>query len=120
MEGTMGDRDDVLELERAFWAAAGDADFYRRHFAGGGRCVFPMAILDKEQVVASMREATPWEDLEITDLHVVDVADGVVALAYAASARRPGQGPYEANVGSVYVRRDGAWQLLLHQQTPTG
>ena len=43
----------------------------------------------------------------------------VAALQYRASARREGDdSPYHALVTSVYVRRDGAWRLALHQQTP--
>lgn len=116
----MSDHDEVLAREREFWHAAGDAGFYREHFAEDGRCVFPMAILDKAQTVASMEGATPWEDVEMREVDLLDVAPDAVAVTYAATARRAAGEPYEANVTSVYVRRDGAWQLLLHQQTPRG
>ena len=108
----------LLELERKFWRAAGDADFYRGRFADDGRCVFGFGILDKEATIASMAAASPWTGVEFTDVSVVTLAPGAAVLTYAATANREGQEEYEATVTSVYAVRDGEWQLVTHQQTP--
>ena len=105
------------ELERRFWSAAGDPAFYREHFADEGRCVFFFGVLDKDATVASMEQAEPWSAVDLDDLVVTTLGDGVVALTYAARARR-GNEAYEAMVTSTYVRRGDRWQLALHQQTP--
>lgn len=113
--------DDLLAIERRFWAAGGDPDFYRDHFADGGRCVFGPGIMDKDMVVAAMEQATPWTEVAIDGEDVTAIDDDAVALVYHAVARRaPEDPPYDVNVGSVYVRRDGRWQLFLHQHAPTG
>lgn len=109
---------DVLELERQFWGAAGNADFYRRRFADDGRCVFGFGVLDKQATVASMASATPWTTFELQDVSVIEVAPQVTVLTYMATATRDGQDPYEAAVSSVHVERDGDWELVLHQQSP--
>lgn len=57
----------------------------------------------------------------VLDLCAVGGLDDTIALVYHAIARRsPDDEPYDVNVGSVYVRRDGRWQLFLHQHSPTG
>jgi len=38
-------------------------------------------------------------------------------LTYRWRSRR-GDSTYAAVMSSVYARRDGAWRLVLHQQTP--
>ncbi|MEX2625457.1 MAG: nuclear transport factor 2 family protein [Ilumatobacteraceae bacterium] len=112
--------DDLLDIERTFWGAGGDPDFYREHFAVDGRCVFGAGILDKDTVVASMEQAAPWVDVEIDRPEVIPLGDDVATLVYHATARRAADGAgYDVNVGSVYVRRDGRWQLFLHQHAPT-
>lgn len=112
--------DELLPIERRFWAAGGDPDFYRDHFADDGRCVFGPGIMDKDTVVASMAQAAPWTEVAIDRDEAIPMGDDFATLVYHATARRaPDDPPYEANVGSVYVRRDGRWQLFLHQHAPT-
>jgi hypothetical protein len=43
--------------------------------------------------------------------------DDVALLTYHASAEAKGE-PYEARVSSGYVRRNGGWKMMFHQQTP--
>jgi hypothetical protein len=109
--------DDLLELERGFWGAAGDPDFYRRRFADAGRCVFGFGTLDKDATVASMASATPWTEVDLHEVAIVPLGAAAAALTYRARATR-GDEPYEAMVSSVYVRGDDGWQLAVHHQTP--
>jgi hypothetical protein len=110
-------REELVELERRFWFAGGDPGVYRDHFADGGRCVFSFGALDKEATMAAIEGATPWEAVEFEDVTTVDLGPDTVALVYGADARDAGGNRYRAAVSSVYVRRDGAWELALHQQS---
>lgn len=109
--------DDLERLEHRFWKAAGDPEFYRRHFADDGLCVFGFGVLDRDATVASMTEAQPWTDLRMQDVRTIRLGPGAAALTYDAQAARGDVG-YRAMVSSTYVHRDGRWQLILHQQTP--
>lgn len=113
--------DEIITLERRFWAAAGDPGFYRENFAEGGRCVFGFGIgvMDKAATVASMEAAEPWTAYDLADIEVVDLHDDAAVVVYTATAERDSQ-EYRAAVSSVYARRDGRWQLTVHHQTSLG
>jgi hypothetical protein len=53
----------------------------------------------------------------IDDARVLHPTADTAVLTYRWRSRR-GEGTYAAVMSSVYVRRDGAWRLVLHQQTP--
>lgn len=111
--------DQPIDIERAFWRSSGDQEFYRTHVADEGLFVLSMGVMGKEEVVAAMAGADPWESFEIGDPSWVPIADDVVGLVYEASARRgPDDDGYRAHILSVYRRQEGKWQLILHQQTP--
>ena len=111
--------DQPIDIERAFWRSSGDQEFYRTHVAEEGLFVLSMGVMGKEEVVAAMAGADPWESFEIGDPSWVPVGDDVVGLVYEARARRSGgEAEYRANILSVYRRQEGNWQLILHQQTP--
>ena len=82
--------------------------------------VVPGAVLDREACAAAMDdEPRLGRDRTITDVanHVGLTAgqrDADLPLALAPAARSL----YAAVMSSVYARRDGAWRLVLHQQTP--
>ena len=44
--------------------------------------------------------------------------DDVAIITYRAAAEREGSEQYRARVSSGYVKRDGAWRMVFHQQTP--
>ena len=111
--------EEILDLERNFWAAAGDRAFYEQHFAEDGRCVFAFGIIDKRHTVESMAAASGWATVEFDDIAVIDLSTDTVAIVYSAAATRPSGEEYKAQVSSVYVRREGRWLLAVHQQTPT-
>ncbi len=62
---------------------------------------------------ASIRALLEGQDprpVPIERFEVVELADGVALVTYQAA---------EANRSSVWIRRDGRWQLRFHQGTPT-
>ena len=108
---------ELLELERQFWVKASGA-LYREHMADDGIMVFAAGILDKAQTIETIERASPWNEVTMSGVHVVELADDVAALVYDAEGRRRDNEPYRARAGSVYVRRNRTWLLALHQQTP--
>ena len=107
----------LWQMERDFWT--GGTDVYRRHLAGDALLVFSGMTLDREGAIASIADAPRWSRVRFTDERQVALAGDVTALVYHAAARRAGgDADYRARVTSVYARRDGRWQLALHQQTP--
>lgn len=115
----MSTRDELIELETAFWRAAGDPDFYRERFADDGVMAFHVGVMTKDQVVAAMVGADEWAAFTMDDLRFVEIADDVASLTYTTQAEPLGSPLlYRAAVTSVYARRDGNWTLVLHQQTP--
>lgn len=115
----MSVKDVLVELERQFWESAGNQPFYEQKFATDGLMAFSIGLMSKADVVESMRGAPEWESFTFGDLRFVQIADDVGAIAYTTTAVSSGEpDPYAAAVISVYARRDGEWQLVLHQQTP--
>lgn len=109
---------EIIELEERFWEAAGNPEFYEEHFADDGAIALPIGVMDKTSVVDAMASAQPWTGYELTDPAFIDIADDVAAVTYTATAVRDEGEPYQAVISSVYVRRNGSWKLVIHQQTP--
>lgn len=115
--------DDLINLERDAWRAlstGGDAaaDHYATVLADDVLMLLPggLVVDDRQQVVDSMRGA-PWDEFHLSDERVLWLGDDHAVVAYRGRARR-GDHDYEALFNSTYSRRNGSWQLALHQQTP--
>lgn len=115
---------DLLALERSGWDAlstSGDAAarFYDENLDTEVLMLLPGGIVldDREEVVESMRGA-PWSAFELSDERVLELSDESAVVAYRATAQRDGGDPYTALFNSTYVRKDGRWLLVVHQQTP--
>jgi Domain of unknown function (DUF4440) len=112
--------DELERLERDGWDALSGPDgaaFYEQWMADAGLMVFPGLVMGKQTAIDTMRAVAPWSSYELTDVRVVRSGADAGLVTYRASAVR-GDAPYEATMSSVYVRVDGAWRLLLHQQSP--
>lgn len=111
--------DTLMELERAFWNAAGKPEHYEHRFAEDGVMAFDVGVMDKPAVVAAVASSASWASFTIDDVRMTQITDDVVALTYTTTARTVGSdAAYEAVISSVYVRRNDEWLLVLHQQTP--
>ncbi len=111
--------DELLAIEEDFWRAAGDRNRYSTRLAADAIHVFPgWGVADRDAVLAGVADASPWHRFEIEHPRVVRLGDQAAALVYTAHAERTGQPPYDAAVSSIYRRRNGTWELVLHQQTP--
>jgi hypothetical protein len=115
----MGLETTLLELEEAFWRAAGDRERYEQGLAADALHVFPgFGIVDWESALAGVAEAEPWTEFAIKEPQVVPLGESAAAIVYEARAIRAAGTPYEAAVASLYRRENGSWHLVLHQQTP--
>lgn len=108
-------KDELLRIEHEL--GTGDGDAYRRHLADDAVIVVPGMVLDRDACIAAMDQSPGWDETDIADARVVELGPDAAALTYRWRSRR-GDATYEAAMSSVYVRREGRWQLALHQQTP--
>jgi hypothetical protein len=108
-------------IERAGWDALCEgrgAEFYGRLMTADGLMVLAHgAVLNRDEVIASLADAPRWSSYSISELREVDQGPGAAALVYRGEARRPGA-TLTAWMTSCYVRRAGGWRLALYQQTP--
>ena len=107
--------DELLQIERAL--GAGDGDAYRRHLAEEAIVVIPGAALDRDACIDAMDASPGWDEFAISDVHALSLTTDSAMLSYRWRSRR-GNELYVALMSSVYVRRDGSWRLVHHQQTP--
>ncbi|HTN63453.1 MAG TPA: DUF4440 domain-containing protein [Devosia sp.] len=108
--------DDVWDNERRLWQEGADA--YDELMAP--ECVMafgPLGIMERPEIVGSMRDAPRWSDVNMTDTTQTRPADNISIIAYRALAMRSGVEPYEAVCTSTYVTLDGHWKLVQHQQS---
>jgi len=81
--------------------------------------VFPGFVLDKAESIRAISGAPPWLSFELDDVRVIGATPEGATVVYHATAQRERGAPYRALMASVYVRREGRWRLVLHQQTPS-
>jgi hypothetical protein len=114
-----GDVAILWDMEERFWT--GGADSARRMTARGAVFVFPYpaGILQGDAIWREKDVAQRWRSVEMSERYVA--REGQIAvLAYRVSAERAGEPVREALCTSTYLRDDGTWLRLTHQQTPVG
>jgi len=78
----------------------------------------PMGIMKRTEIIESLREAPRWSHV-IMSAKTGNLHDEAIAvLAYHARAEQKAGAHYEAFCTSTYVRENGHWRLVQHQQTP--
>lgn len=111
----------LLECAAVFRDAvsAGDAAFLADHMAEDAVLVFADRRYRKPEVVATIGEHAPYEDVEFRAPEVVRVTEDLAILTCHTTGRIAGR--HFANFeSSAFVRERGAWKLAFHQVTPTG
>lgn len=109
--------EELVELEWALWRAETrfDREFMERvlaeDFTEFGRSGRVYARADTLAVTGETIEAN------LRDIQVQLIAADVALVTYVSEVRH--EGLDLANRASVWVRRDGRWQLRFHQGTPT-
>lgn len=114
-------KESLLQLERQLWNAG--EDFYRRTLNEDAVMVFPepTGVLERSAILDSLAGADRWSQVDISDVRLVALEEAVAQLIYRADAeRRQDSSQYQALITTTYVRENGSWKLLTHQQTPIG
>lgn len=112
---------EIEALERSGWEAlrtGGGAQFYEGLMAEDGLMVFPGLVMGRTQALDAIANAPPWAAFELAGVHVIEATPDSAIVTYQANAQRTGEPEYRALMSSAYVRRQGRWRLVLHQQTP--
>lgn len=77
----------------------------------------PTGILTRRKVVETLSAGPRWQEVSMSDRASIET-DDLCVLAYRATARRAGAETYRALCTTTWVRRDGDWRIVQHQQTP--
>ena len=111
-------KDDLLAIEQRLWTGGGEE--YRRHLDDECAIAFTemAGVFSREQVAGTVEGPDRWRDVEMSLQGLVRPTNDVAVLTYRASAVRGNEERYSALVSSGYVRRDGEWRMMFHQQTP--
>jgi hypothetical protein len=112
----MAMREELLGIENAL--AGGRGDEYRTHLAEDAVVIIPGQALSKDDTVAAMDQSPGWDEFSINEPRVLEVGDDGAVLTYRFAGRRGDDETYEALMSSAYSKGNGAWKLVLHQQTP--
>lgn len=109
---------DLLAIERRLWTGGPD------EYQGALDDTLLMGltamagVTDRDTVAGTVEPEARWRDLDLQVEGVLRPTDDVALITYRAQARRGDAERYRALVSSGYVRRDGGWKLMFHQQTP--
>ncbi|WP_084419557.1 nuclear transport factor 2 family protein [Henriciella litoralis] len=114
----MTDFEPIWNIEKQLWTA--DASIYEDVMAPNCVMVFPLpaGILRYDRILSVVKEAPRWEDVEIDQKTAHAHGDDTVTLSYVGRGLKGTDG-YEAFCSSTYVKKDGAWKIVQHQQTPS-
>jgi hypothetical protein len=113
-------KDEILDLERRFWEEAGNQEFYKMAMADDGLAVIePMGFGDKKLSVEMNGQSEAWKVVRMKDVHLIELTPDCVAVAYHGEGRQAkANAPYRSTICSVYVRRDGHWQVGVTSHQP--
>jgi hypothetical protein len=117
-ESAMNAHGAILEVEKGFWS--GGADFYRANV--DEKCLVAFSemagVMSNDKVASTVADGARWKDLKMDEKGFLQLDDDTAILTYRAEASRPNGDVYRALVSSGYVKHNGAWKLMFHQQTP--
>lgn len=111
--------DEIIALERRLWTESDNPATLREIVLDEAISVIePMGFITKQQAMGMPAEH-PWTDVRMTDVVVHQVTDDCITLAYHGQGTQEGRDePYRGSIASVYVKREGRWQLALTAHQP--
>lgn len=119
---------DLMALERKFWQAMVDKDADAGASLASDPCIVTggqgVGKIDRRTFVKMMEGAT-WElhDFAFSDVAVEQVTDDVAVIAYKVRENLTVDGKkltMDAADASTWVRKNGAWQCVLHTESVLG
>lgn len=117
--GSPADEATLWSLEERFWIEG--ADSARRMTSKDAVFVFPYpaGILHGDALWREKAVAQRWRSVVMRERYA-SIKGNIAILAYHASGERNDEPTCEALCTSAYVRENGIWLRLAHQQTPAG
>jgi hypothetical protein len=111
--------EEVLAIEKRFWEE-GTPELFEEHFAHDGIAIFePMPIIDKATSIEMAKTARPFTNVQMEDVHIQDLTPDCITISYHGQGEREGEEDiYRGRLSSVYVLRDGKWQMALTVHQP--
>ncbi|APC35418.1 MULTISPECIES: nuclear transport factor 2 family protein [Nocardiopsis] len=113
---------ELFDLEHRGWEAisSANADFYREMVTDDTVVVEHDGVGTGQDLVEEIEaNDSPFVGFTLENPKLVRITDDSAVLTYRATAEVTGRDMvYRLYMTSVYARRDGAWRLLFHQQTP--
>ena len=82
-----------------------------REFATSGR------IFTREEVILALRDEPPDVDMSLCDFEVFRLSAGVALITYRGVKQAGGSLPILSLRSSLWIFRDGRWQIVFHQGT---
>ena len=82
-----------------------------REFGSSGRTFSKAAILD------DLRTESPDRQVTLSEFSCCLLAPEIALVTYQTVRITPAAPPFRANRSSVWVLRDGRWQIVFHQGT---
>jgi hypothetical protein len=115
-------RQQLLDLEHRGWASlcdgTGDRVYGELMTDDGVMVLANGMVMTREDVVASLADAPPWDGYEVADERVVPAGPDAAALVYTGTGRRDGADDFVGVMTSLYVRNGDGWRLAVYTQTP--
>lgn len=112
---------ELFKIEQGFWLSGKD----HFHEYLDHRCIlaFPQmgemhGVKTREEIAATATSSHRWRDLHMFDRSLLEATEDVALISYRAIVTRADGLPYQALVGSTYVRRANGWKLAFHQHSP--
>jgi hypothetical protein len=113
------DDDRLWAFEESLWTA--DAERYRTLIDDSCLMVLPQPpfLYTGEQAIAAVSDTPQWSQVELSDRQVTRPQEGLIVIAYKASASKEGGESYQAYCSST-IRRlaHEEWRVVQHSQLP--
>ena len=114
----------LLDVEKRLWKY--DAELYHDNLITEALLVFPeTGIITRDvavdAILAENAEGRRWAEVDFEGVRSIQLTEDVALLTYRVTARwEHDESAYLALASSIYVKRDRAWKLAFHQQSPVG
>ncbi|WP_370175120.1 DUF4440 domain-containing protein [Sphingobium abikonense] len=109
----------IWQFEESLWT--GDPAHYAQAIDDEALMVVPAPpyVLRGRDAADAMADTPRWDSVDFAERQVMRPQEGLIVIAYKATARRGEQDGYEAHCTSTYRRlAHEEWRVVQHQQTP--
>ena len=107
----------LWDHEEHFWTSGADSAQAMTATNAVMIVPYPPGILQGDQILIHLRQISGWRSVAMTERRVTRCRD-IAILTYRVSAEKPEVAVFKALCASTYLRDEGAWLRLSHQQTP--